>query len=204
MQVAKRLNEQGVYDISIQEENKVFQMIFGGNLDLYWLIYNNDDHSTEQEFFITKENYVLYEAFEKLFYNIENVNIYKPSKFYLETSEIENIFDKMNDDLKDSRQYNYLYRNGEITWISDDSLISDEDGYNAVTITKGQDYFKLVFVLKENSIFKNHAVRFRNSGSYYDPFNILFMQLFNELQDYDPEYHQIHLEEYAYQKQIKL
>ena len=46
------------------------------------------------------------------------------------------------------------------------------------------------------------GVRFRNSGSTYDPYNIIFMRMFQKLQEYIPEYHQIHLEELEYQKRL--
>ena len=45
-------------------------------------------------------------------------------------------------------------------------------------------------------------IRFRNSGSTYTPFNNVFMGMFNQLQEYDPNYHQIHIEEYLYQKKL--
>ena len=44
----------------------------------------------------------------------------------------------------------------------------------------------------------------RNSGSRYSPHNIVFMRMFNELQEYYPEYHQIHMEEIEYQKKLQL
>ena len=48
------------------------------------------------------------------------------------------------------------------------------------------------------------SIRFRNSGSLYDPFNMIFMRMFNKLQNYDPEYHQIHFEEINYAKKLSL
>ena len=48
------------------------------------------------------------------------------------------------------------------------------------------------------------CIRFRNSGSTYDPFNIIFMRMFNKLQEYIPEYHQIHIEEMNYSKKRTL
>ena len=48
----------------------------------------------------------------------------------------------------------------------------------------------------------NISIRFRNSGSKYKPFNICFMRLFNNLQNYDPDYHQITIEEYNYKRKI--
>ena len=47
------------------------------------------------------------------------------------------------------------------------------------------------------------TIRFRNSGSYYHPFNFVFMRHFNKLQEFDPvldnEFHQLHIEELTYQ-----
>ena len=47
------------------------------------------------------------------------------------------------------------------------------------------------------------TVRFRNSGSRYDPFNIIFMKLYQGLYELDYEYHQIHIEEYLLDSKIK-
>ena len=68
-------------------------------------------------------------------------------------------------------------------------------------IANNKDSFKLTFTFKEKW---TRSIRFRNSGSSYQPFNILFMDVFNKLQEYDPNYHQMHIEEYAYQKKLKI
>ena len=47
-------------------------------------------------------------------------------------------------------------------------------------------------------------IRFRNSGSRYDPFNIIFMRMYERLKKIDDvnDYgHQIHMEEYLYEKE---
>ena len=46
------------------------------------------------------------------------------------------------------------------------------------------------------------TVRFRNSGSRYEPFNIMFMKLYQGLCKLDYEHHQIHIEEYLIQERI--
>ena len=49
------------------------------------------------------------------------------------------------------------------------------------------------------------GIRFRNSGSRYDPFNIVFMRMFLKLQQVDDINdfgHQIHIEEFLYQKRL--
>lgn len=49
------------------------------------------------------------------------------------------------------------------------------------------------------------GIRFRNSGSRYEPFNMVFMRMFLQLQKVDDisDYgHQIHIEEYLYKKSL--
>lgn len=50
-------------------------------------------------------------------------------------------------------------------------------------------------------------IRIRNSGSSYDPFNIVFMKMYNKMKKIDDTKdigHQIHIEEYLYNKEKKL
>ena len=50
-------------------------------------------------------------------------------------------------------------------------------------------------------------IRFRNSGSFYNPFNVLFMRMHNKMKKIDDVNdigHQIHIEEYLYNKQKNL
>ena len=46
-----------------------------------------------------------------------------------------------------------------------------------------------------DEFFSSYCVRLRNSGSRYDPFNILFMNMYYKLCVYEPDYHQVHMEE---------
>lgn len=207
MNITKELSELGLYNIKIEEDNKIFEMIFCGNGDLYWHLNNkNDNKSSIQKFIITKENYELFSLFTNLFYNLENINIYKPFDFDLTLCENYEEKNKLyqeakiaNERLKNRREYYELYHDGIITWKSDDSF--DEERYNEVMIANNKDSFKLTFTFKEKW---TRSIRFRNSGSSYQPFNILFMDTFNKLQEYDPNYLQMHLEEYAYQKKLKI
>lgn len=84
---------------------------------------------------------------------------------------------------------------------------------NVVTISKQEEGYLLEFTIpdqpEEELLYRlpgTISIRFRNSGSTYDPFNIVFMRMYQELQKYDREeeqrlideqaYHQITLEEY--------
>ena len=101
------------------------------------------------------------------------------------------------------RYYNAFYKD---VFDEEDYLIADR-----VSIEKIDDTYVLKFTRPELTEDKfsfrtigNISIRFRNSGSRYDPFNIIFMRMFNKLQEYNPEYHQIHLEELSYQKKLTL
>ena len=103
---------------------------------------------------------------------------------------------EMNEYTKLTSHYDELFHDGVITWKSDDN-----DGYinnaGTVSINKKEDKFVLSFTDRVTS------VRFRNSRSYYDPYNILFMDMFNDLMKYDKNDKQIHIEEYLYTEKEK-
>ena len=94
-----------------------------------------------------------------------------------------------------------------IEWHSDDDRYERSD---CVKINKVDDTFVLEFIrpsiTEDNFIYRTPgciSIRFRNSGSTYDPYNMIFMRMFNKLQEYDPDYHQIHIEELTYRKTLK-
>lgn len=86
--------------------------------------------------------------------------------------------------------YNKLYdaKNNEVTWISDKLI---EEVVNESQISKQSEVIRLSFKTKSWVLghdrnyfeFGMIYIRFRNSGSRYRPFNLIFMNLFNELQE---------------------
>lgn len=115
-------------------------------------------------------------------------------------------YDRKNAEWKNYYRYHWLYQNEVITWRSDEHIYEDAD---RVKIYQENENIILEFsrppIKDEELIYHMYGsigVRFRNSGSYYDPFNIIFMRMFNKLQEYDPDYHQIHIEELLYQKKL--
>ena len=224
MQVIKHENKFGLI-ISFQEFEKQFDVSFGGNLDLYWTIRSKND-SDCHEFIITKENYEVYRLFVELFDDIENIKIYtEPTiPFYLETEEekqeyIKNQKDEIEYEKKKYRLFNHLNynelfdkENNTITWYSDET---NHEVANILKIKKEKESFRLEFSIQPykegydrdfNSL--NYIpIRFRNSGSSYDPFNVIFMRMYEKMKQIDDinDYgHQIHMEEYLYsQSKIK-
>lgn len=183
-------------------------------LDLYWNIQNKhfvpvpDDTSTKT-FTITKENYHIYSLFEKLYDDILNCNIFTVLDFELERCESEEekqelIIQKenMNNSHKKYEQYKSLFHDNVIEWRSDDFPYDDA---SFVTVEKQDESFTITFNKsgEVDFLYQTYAIRFRNMGSRYTPFNMIFMRMYQELMNYDPDYHQVHIEEYLYQKRLE-
>ena len=128
---------------------------------------------------------------------------------YKDIEEI-NLYDE--DDKDKYRLYNYsnyqeLFdeENKTITWYSDETA---REVANYLKIKKEEDCFILSFNVQEHikgydrdfSTPNYIPIRFRNSGSRYDPFNTIIMEMYERLQkieNKDENCHQITLEEYV-------
>lgn len=210
LKVHKIKNEQGTYNFKIENEENALNIFFGGNGDLYFFVSKRNllDEKQIVNFEITKENYVLYELFKQLYNQIIDCDIYKIDKleeleFYSQQEIVERIrmYKEWNDDLKKGFIYRDLVRNGVISWRNDEQIYEEA---NTLNIYKEEGKYRLEFILKNKELSHFIDIRFRNSGSRYTPFNISFMELYQCLQLYDPKYHQVHIEEYMYQKRLKL
>lgn len=206
MKVVKYNNEFG-FIISFQELDKQLDISFGGNCDLYWAIRSKTE-SDNHNFIITKENYEVYRLFEELFDDIENIKIFEEKQEYFEKSKKEIEDEKNKYRLLNHSNYNELFDidNNTITWYSDET---NHEVANILKIKKENESFKLEFYIQPymlgydrdfNSL--NYIpIRFRNSGSLYDPFNVVFMRMYQKMKQIDDvnDYgHQIHIEEYLY------
>ena len=203
----KNYNPQGeYYDYYFKEEVLEMSIVFRGNGDLYFgsKIFSKDQ---EAEFYITKENIIIYNLFSELFKAFQNVEIYTINDFDLQYYDDEEElqqkyarYKEWNEELKNSSIYKRLFNNNSITWISDDSISFNYETADTLKIIKEDNQFKLEFTYYENKFSHVRSIRIRNSGSRYQPFNFLMMNFFNKLQEYDPNNHQMHIEEYLYLK----
>lgn len=221
----KERNDGNYYDIKLSRGNKTLSIFFGGNLDLYFSLEKFDNDPT---FIIGKDNYEIYTLFDELYNNIVNAKIYekltdKELNFIILISELEEEDDhqkiaeelkrreKYERNLRKSTQYINLIQDGVIIWKSDEYF---DEIAPFIKIKKQENSFILEFgkpiILDE---YKNDAdlmlmdpkritVRFRNSGSRYEPFNIIFMKLYQRLCKLEYDHHQIHIEEYLIQERI--
>ena len=192
--------------VLLKENEKDMKITFLGNGDLYW-VFNSENNDNKVS--ITKENYALYSLFEDLYNDIEDVNIFE--KDDSNSDYIDSINDK-------EKYYKYNYANYLKLFDKDNKTIiwhSDEIAYevsNFVKIKKCIDSFEISF-FSQPSIkgydedFHSegyYPIRFRNSGSRYDPFNVIFMRMYYKIlkiDDVNDYGHQIHMEEYLYNKQ---
>ncbi|MBR4230714.1 MAG: hypothetical protein IKR74_00980 [Bacilli bacterium] len=226
MVVKKEKSESGL-NVFLEKDGKQLGFTFGGNGDLYWLI-KTKNHDEDKTFVITKENYGIYDLFEQLFEDIKNINIFELDEddlpYYIET-ELEKL--EYLEELKQRNEsekikyrelgyanYHELFdeKTKTITWYSDETA---HEVANILKIRKEDDRFIIEFSIQphldgyDEDFHKSYyiPIRFRNSGSSYSPFNIVFMRMYNamkEVDDINDIGHQIHIEEYIYAEELKL
>lgn len=204
LKIKKVMNEYNIYDIKIINDEQEFNIVFGGNGDLYFFTnkINFQDEHQVVNFEITKENYELYSLFDILYHKIINCDIYKIDEYDLDRCTKEELeekqiwYDEWNQELRDHPPYNLIH-DGVISWCHDEQRLEEA---NVLNIYKEEDRYRLEFILRNTEFSPFIDIRFRNSGSRYEPFNMPFMELYQSLQAYDTEYHQIHIEEYLFQK----
>lgn len=202
VEIKKTKDVEGYDRFKITTENGSFDIMFGGNLDLYWYYWpeeNYKDWPLAKTFTISKENYFIYQKLDELYKNIKEQ---KPYQSKDENSSTAFASSKLINE-SPSAQYSYknLFQNGIIKWYSDDAPLEEA---SMLEIKYQEDKYIITFHQgKEDFGFPTYAIRFRNSGSRYEPYNLAFMNMYNSLSEYDANYHQIHIEEYLYNKKLQ-
>lgn len=202
MNIVKRKTEFG-YAFDIVTDEGCFIIEYLGNLDLYFRCqYQGSILKCEDQldFYITKENYYLYSLFDTLYKRVKNYEIFSNDQNESGNNEFwlnEKI--DLNQNIQERDQYNprRLFQNNCIRWYSDDF---DYDTASILEIEKLEEKYKLTFYKGKDRNFPTYSIRIRTHGSRYGYFCMVFMDLYYALCHYDEEYHQIHMEEYLYQK----
>ena len=169
------------YDYSLIDGDKELRIFFARNYDLFFILDNHtllSNENIEMDFNITKEDYDLYLIFDKAY-----------NRFV--TSKNNNLNYSFLHDF-----YQLVDEDNNINWISDEGPVDIED---KLVISKEEDSFRLRFIRSDKNFDYNNSgisIRVRNSGSRYNPFNVIFMELYDNLQSIDPLYRQINLYEY--------
>lgn len=202
VEIKKTKDVEGYDRFKITTENGSFDIMFGGNLDLYWYYWpeeNYKDWPLAKTFTISKENYFIYQKLDELYKNIKEQKPYQSKD-----ENVSTVFDSsklINESPRSQYSYKNLFQNGIIKWYSDDAPLEEA---SMLEIKSQEDKYIITFHQgKEDFGFPTYAIRFRNSGSRYEPYNFAFMNMYNSLSEYNPNYHQIHIEEYLYNKKLQ-
>lgn len=178
-----------IKDILIRDEKNLLKIFYGANGDLYIDIFG--DHNTDENgyyiaTFSISQNEEIYYYFESLIDNIINCKVLDVSDIELELcstkeqmNELLNSSQLDNETLKNSDVYNKLVQDSVIVWYSDNIY---EEKANKIRIEKKNDKIILTFTDNPDDPTFGFGIRICNSGSRYDPFNVCFMNLFNQLQ----------------------
>lgn len=202
VEINKIKDVEGYDRFKITTENGSFDIMFGGNLDLYWYYWpeeNYKDWPLAKTFTISKENYFIYQKLDELYKNIKEQKPYQSKD-----ENVSTVFDSsklINESPRSQYSYKNLFQNDIIKWYSDDAPLEEA---SMLEIKSQEDKYIITFHQgKEDFGFPTYAIRFRNSGSRYEPYNLAFMNMYNSLSEYNPNYHQIHIEEYLYNKKLQ-
>jgi len=215
----------GVSSITFQRDgHKAFEICFSGNLDLYFILRNYDSDPT---FLIGKDNYQVYEIFDALYREIMNGITSSPIDYDWENfccdltgEDYAQKIIEIEKSNEEKRKRNIelainlgLIDNDEIIWKCDDFEHDIAPFFKITKLTnsylitfcvpipsKVLDYYEKQMLLDFN---KHISIRIRNNGSSYITFNIPFMKAFNSLLEIPDDYHQVHIEEYMIEQEVK-
>ena len=173
MEVAIRSGQTDFKDIFIKYQNKVLSMYFMNVGDLFWSINKSNPHSIKETFDIPQTERDIYSLFDKLYKDINQAKLFK----------------EQDDDYIKRKLFERNLFNPEtktIEWHSDETYFDSDD---IVRIIKQKDNYHLEFTrpkVYEDSFHMGSPrmiyIRFRNTGSYYHPFNLAFMKMFKDAQ----------------------
>lgn len=175
--------------IIISDDTNKLEILFGGNGDLYFHPVMNRMELFEKEepiyFHINSEDGFLFQALEKLHSKICSYQAFDKfddnfSFFSNENDTSENEYQRR----KDSYRKFPLVNNSVISWHSDEDRSEIASVLNIRKLD--EENFQLEFIKNkpEDEIYLTYSIRFRNSGSTYDPFNFRFMEFYNSLCSY--------------------
>lgn len=225
----ERAND-GCGGIKLFRENPdhFLEIHFEGNLDVYFTLHGILHGTT---FLIGKDDYEIYRLFDELYSKVLNGRCYdfveddlESIMWECETSDIDyhEELKRKRESREERRQMNLdqAYASGlivgdDIIWRSDDYAKDIAPYFVIRRLTNAYELeFDVPQVSRELDFYEKMpindykyrywvSVRLRNSGSRYEPFNHCFKRLYNKFLDLNPEYHQIHIEEWLIDEELK-
>lgn len=209
------------YNYSFIDNNKMLLINLDedSNICFNTFYLNEEDELKDLEnkkfvFEFTRENSYIYDLFFELYDDIENINVFdtNDSIFQADMFELADNYDKVAARLYDlgikinilnSDRYKKMCHDGGIDIVSYTSGNLDPNESNYMKITREDD--KIILEFNYND--KNYPFeRYITIGNDYQNqvVNICFSRFFCKLQEYDPNYHQININELIYNKKNHL
>lgn len=214
--------------ILLRDTDKKLKIMFGGNLDLYFVL---DWSNGDPNFLIGKDNYDVYQIFDRLYHNIMNGNIVleKENEIDFIISECELLGEDYHKKLKDYEEKKKAVKQDALRIAQKTGLIDGEDiifksdEYRAeiapyFRITKLGNAYQISFGIpkvESNNLDSNERdilymkelgsipIRINNSTSRYSMWNLPFMDVYNSLLELQQDYQQISIEEYMIEEEMK-
>ena len=171
--------------IKISNKINAFEILFTGTGDLFFApVINHRKLPTFKGpiyFTISLEDGFLYESFINLYNKICAYAPFDYDKNFLQSSKTkEQEYQKRKDCFRDYP----LVQENIISWHSDDECPENSSILNIKQLNNKNIQLEFIKNHHEDPFYMTYSIRFRNSGSYYDPFNFRFMELYNNLCNY--------------------
>ena len=189
----KSKTDDNLFNYELKEGKRTLRILLNREGNLYWLM-DDEEQIDYTNFTITKENESVYAIFERLYSQIMAYDHKKAKAHYSLADEEE---------FNNSISRLMITNNNRVNWVSDEDEYSKGD---ILTIVKTpEDEIILEFFHQVTDlplIYKPGMfdIGIKRKDSRLDPFNKLFFEMYLELQQYNPELHQIHIDEINYRK----
>ena len=165
-----KIETNNVNQFEIKKNNKLFYIMYGGDLDIHFYS-NNLDKNDKISFYIDLSDDYFYYLIDELYNDIKNVKYFKDNNLNInESNKLINTDDEHN-----------VFYNGYIDFHSDLSKFNDASRLIIKEIN--HNYIIDLIAGKENNNIID--VRISNSKSRYGNINLVFMKLYNNLCNYD-------------------
>lgn len=182
MEVVRKKGAVG-YEYIIGCDDNILKISFDEKQNIYLTGKHKDKDSKHILFYITEEDYSIFEAFDHLYERLTKI--------------------PLKDERKKRSSKNKIKGNTVV-------FESDQDIFNS-TDTKKNKSNNIIMIKEENDILLqfnynnpiNKTIFVNKTSNQHSHFEDAFTRFYDEIQNYDPNYHQMHIREYKYIKSKK-
>ena len=167
--------------------------------DLSFAFFSESTKGNVRVFPITREDYQVYKAFENFYFSLINCDIYQVSEEDKEECLTDEDISSLEEEtlirnkiLRDSSIYSQVMSSDVPTWYSNDDVL--ENANSLSLISDGDNFYVKFCTPNDFTSTCDVKVNILNNGKY-NPFHLPFDRLYDDLESYDHNYHQVHFDE---------